>query len=107
MKRVNFFLAGILLAGILFSSCTDPNSPSSSSGLYVPTSANVTSTASLADLQQGRTLYLNNCGQCHNLYTPDTYSVASWKSIVPNMGGRTAMTQAQINLVLKYVTKGQ
>ena len=79
----------------------------SSSSLYTPTSSDATSTATLADLQQGRTLYINNCGRCHGLYSPDTYTPAQWKSVIPNMAANTSMTSSQVTLVTKYVTRGQ
>jgi len=74
--------------------------------LYTPTSADATTTATLADLQQGRTLYINNCNSCHSLYSPDSYTASQWKSIMSNMGPKTNMSSSQILLVTKYVTRG-
>ncbi|MCB0495478.1 MAG: hypothetical protein KDC79_05050 [Cyclobacteriaceae bacterium] len=76
------------------------------SSLYVPTNDDVTSTATLDELQQGRDLYINYCGDCHKLYTPESYSVAQWQNIVPDMARKTNLTSAETELVLKYVTKG-
>ena len=79
---------------------------SSGDSLYTPTAADVTSTASLSDLQQGRTLYINNCNSCHSLYSPDSYTPTQWKSIISNMGPKTGMSSSEILLVTKYVTRG-
>ena len=79
---------------------------SGSSSLYTPITGDVTATATLQDLQQGRTLYMNNCNSCHSLYSPDDYTPAQWRTILPNMTPRTGMTSAEIILVTKYVTRG-
>lgn len=82
-------------------------SKNSSSNLYQPTSADVTATATLTDLQQGRSLYVNYCGQCHYLYSPDDYSPTAWKSILSSMAPRTGMNSSEVTLVTKYVTRGK
>jgi mono/diheme cytochrome c family protein len=63
--------------------------------------------ATLSDLQQGRTLYISHCGQCHDLYLPENFSASQWRSILPNMAPRTSLTSAEVQLVTKYVTKGK
>ncbi len=96
--------SGIVFLALMFGSC----SKSSDSGnLYTPTSADATASATLTELQQGRTLYINNCGACHNLYSPDSYSVTQWKSFMNSMGPKTSMTSSQDTLALKYVTRGK
>ena len=105
MKKKNFgFLFGLgAIVFIFLSGCSKSNT---SSSLYTPTIADATATATLADLQQGRTLYINNCNSCHSLYSPDSYTSSQWKTIIGNMGPRTSMSSAQILLVTKYVTRG-
>jgi cytochrome c5 len=84
--------------------CTKTNQDTSA--LYTPSNANVTATATLQELQQGRTLYVNNCNSCHALVSPESYSPAQWKSILNNMAPRTNLTASEIKLVSKYVTMG-
>jgi mono/diheme cytochrome c family protein len=107
MRKIQsrYLLAFSAFVLILIISCS--KNSSSGSSLYTPTSADATATATLAELQQGRTLYMNNCNACHGLYSPDDYNSTQWKSIIGNMGQRTAMTSSQILLVTKYVTRGQ
>ena len=81
--------------------------PGNTQNLYVPTSADVTSNATLSELQQGRVLYVNNCAECHGLHSPDEYTSSQWSSIMSSMGPRTNMSPAQIELVRKYVTRGK
>jgi hypothetical protein len=102
MKRINRLVL-ILVLGLSGSCSKD----SSSSNLYTPTSADVTANATLSELQQGRTLYLNNCGNCHNLYSPDDFSPAIWKSYISTMAPRTNMNTSQVSLVTKYVCRGK
>jgi mono/diheme cytochrome c family protein len=101
MRRIKWLFPALILG--ISVSCT--KTPTAS--LYVPTSSDATATATLADLQQGRTLYIDNCGSCHNLYSPDDYSKSSWTNIMPGMESKTGMNGAQVTLVTKYVTRGQ
>jgi hypothetical protein len=93
----------LILAAVFLSSCTK----TSTASLYTPASSDATATATLDELQQGRTLYVNNCGKCHNLYSPDDFSASQWKTIIPNMEPKTSISTLQASLVTKYVTRGQ
>jgi mono/diheme cytochrome c family protein len=101
MKKNKLFTLALIL--VLSWSCT--KIPQAS--LYTPVSSDATANATLEQLQQGRDLYINNCGSCHNLYSPDDFSVNSWKSIMPRMASKTNMNTSQVSLVSKYVTRGQ
>ena len=109
MKRLLYF--GFLFGWGLFfcNACSkDMGASNNSSGsMYIPTTSDVTSNATLAELQQGRTLYMNNCGTCHALYSPDNYSASSWSNILSNMVPRTGLSSVDATLVLKYVTRGK
>ena len=102
MKGINRIVL-ILVLGISGSCSKD----SSTSNLYTPASADVTANATLSELQQGHTLYINNCGNCHNLYSPDDYTPASWKSIISTMAPRTGLNESQVILVTKYLCRGK
>jgi hypothetical protein len=106
MKTLKSIIVGVLLIFmfLLSGSCTKKNADTAS--LYIPTSADITATATLTELQQGRDLYINNCGKCHGLYSPDTYSSTQWKSIMNSMAPKTGLTAAQALLVTKFVTRG-
>lgn len=105
MKIVKVIVLGMSF-GVL-AACTKNSDSLDSGSLYIPASSDTTAYASLADLQQGRDLYINNCGRCHSLYSPDSYSVSTWKGIISQMAGRTSMTSAQVTLVTKYVCRGK
>ena len=92
---------------LFFSTSACQKNSVDTSSFYVPTSANVTVNATLAELQEGRILYLNNCNRCHGLYSPDSYTPTQWKSVLSTMGPRTTMSSSDIVLVTKYLCKGQ
>jgi hypothetical protein len=103
--KIKLIIAVIFVLAIMVS-CTKTSG--STGDLYVPTSADVTATATLADLQQGRTLYINNCGSCHKLYSPDNFTSTQWKNnIMPSMGPKTSMNSSEKSLVTKYVARGK
>ena len=77
------------------------------SGLYTPTASDVTANATLLELQQGKSLFVNRCAACHGLYTPDTYTSTNWKSILNSMASRAGLSSSESTLVLKYVTRGK
>jgi cytochrome c5 len=83
------------------------NLTSNTDSLYVPTAADVTSSATLPDLQAGRSVFINSCGRCHAFYSPDNLSVANWKTIVPNMASRAGLSATETAQVTKYVTRGK
>jgi mono/diheme cytochrome c family protein len=106
MKKMKYSYL-LLISGVLFlfiQSCSKSSTDSSS--LYTPTSVDVTPSATLVDLQQGRILYINNCGRCHGLYSPDNFSSTQWKSIISSMAPNTGLSASDILLVTKYVTRG-
>jgi mono/diheme cytochrome c family protein len=104
IETIFFSLISILIVISITSYKKDNLNPNA---LYTPTSSDVSPTATLQDLQSGRTLYVNNCGQCHNYYMPEDYSSTQWATILSSMAPRTGMTSAQVQLVKKYVSKGK
>ncbi len=103
-KRIILIISQFIFVFVLMSCSKDSQNTSQ---LYVPDESNVTATATLDELQQGRVLFINNCGACHAYPTPESYTPSQWKSIMNQMGPKTSMSSAEIVLVTKYVCKGQ
>jgi hypothetical protein len=103
LKTKLFF---VVFIAVIAASCSK-SSQSSQASLYIPTSSDVTAKATLQELQDGRALYINNCGKCHDLFSPDDYSASRWKTIMSGMAPKTNMSASQVTLVTKYVTRGQ
>jgi hypothetical protein len=105
MEKRYFPIVFSLAVILTFSGCSKSGADTSS--LYTPSSSNVTATATLQELQQGRILYINNCGQCHGLVSPDSYTPTQWKSsILPIMTLRTNLSASDVQLLTKYICKG-
>jgi len=105
-KMNKYYLPFLFVALAAFFGGCKKDATVGSDSLYTPTIANVTANATLQELQTGRTLYVNNCNNCHGLYLPENYSVTQWKSILSTMGPRTGMPSSDLLLVTKYVCKG-
>ena len=62
-----------------------------SAKLLTPTQTDVDRVASkypnytLTELNQGKSLFEANCGNCHGLKSPSSHTEAEWKEIVPRM----------------------
>ena len=106
MKLRKFECLAIILFAIIILGAGCTKNGGDTSSLYVPTSSDVTSTATLEELQQGRALYIDNCNACHGYYNPDNYSPSQWRNILGNMAPRTSMSSPEVNLVTKYLTRG-
>ena len=55
---------------------------------------------------EGKTLFDNNCGKCHDLPHPSQYSKAEWAKIVPPMAKEAKLDATQENQILLYVQYG-
>ncbi|MFT4753414.1 MAG: cytochrome c5 [Salibacteraceae bacterium] len=63
----------------------------------------------LANLKEGQSLYMANCGSCHGLKDPTSHTTAEWKRIVPQMAEMINKMEVKLDvesqdLILKYVT---
>ncbi len=104
MKKSKWFLLFFAI-GMGLVSCS--NQLTDTSNLYIPTPSDVTATATIDELTQGRSLYIDNCEKCHGLYTPESFSSSQWKSVMLQMAPKTRMSAAEVSLVSKYVSKGK
>jgi hypothetical protein len=105
MKKYVLRFSVFMIVLLLCDACTKDNP--GLDNLYTPAASDATATATLGELQQGRTLFINNCGTCHSLYSPDSFSASNWGSILSNMVPRTGLSQSNASLVSKYVTRGK
>ena len=59
--------------------------------------------ASLATLQQGNTMYEENCSKCHGLKSPTAYNEEQWGKHVKRMAPKARIDKATEELILQYV----
>lgn len=65
---------------------------------------------SLADLNQGKAIFIQNCDECHKFKKPASQSEAEWLEVVPEMvakankkAGRTIIDTKSQEQLLKYL----
>ena len=57
----------------------------------------------LAKLNQGRTLFVHRCIECHTLPPIWKYSHSDWPKIVNDMSHRASLTPAERDAVIAYI----
>lgn len=95
MKRI--FLLTVAVIGV--ASCT---SQKTNSGRTTQTPIKIT--PSNENMAQGKVLFENNCGKCHDLPTVEEYNDEKWKAIVDWMAPKAKLTPQQADLVYLYVS---
>ena len=53
---------------------------------------------------QGRKLYVNHCGGCHNLYLPKEYNADQWKKNIDEMQEKAKISDKEKQLIYQYLT---
>jgi len=56
------------------------------------------------ELAEGKSLYENSCGRCHQLYNAKDYSAEQWKPIVQRMQKKARLDDAQGLKIYNYLT---
>ena len=54
-------------------------------------------------MDQGKTLYSQKCGKCHDLKSVDSYTEEQWSNILPKMGVKAKLTDEEYAQVNAYV----
>ena len=92
MSKKKIILFSIVICGFIYG-C--------SRQLYMPSS---TDEANQAGLLQGRKLYVNHCGSCHNLHLPKEYNANQWKKNIDEMQEKAKITDKEKQLILQFLT---
>ena len=58
-----------------------------------------------AELAEGRTLFVNNCAKCHDLYSPKDFNAEQWKSIMLRMQKEAKISDEEREKIYAYLTK--
>lgn len=59
--------------------------------------------ATLAALTEGHSIYTGVCSNCHKVYNVYTFSEEKWTSIISHMAPKARLTDAQKDVLTKYV----
>ncbi|WP_396194067.1 cytochrome c [Flavobacterium sp.] len=57
-----------------------------------------------AELAEGKSLYENNCANCHSLYKANDFNAEQWKPIVLDMQKKAGLNDAQGQKIYNYLT---
>jgi hypothetical protein len=60
--------------------------------------------STVAELEQGRTLYAKRCATCHELFEPAHFSGPRWKAQLAEMRDRAGLKDDEERLILQYLT---
>ena len=89
MKKIVFTIS---VLGITAISCTPKSVP-----------VVETATTEVDKLAQGKTIFDNSCGRCHDLPNPTAFSSVEWVGIMNAMAPKAKLNDAQHQLVYDYV----
>lgn len=84
-----FVLAGLTL---LLVGCATPTTPAQAGAAKAPAAA-----------PAGATLWAQNCGHCHNMRSPDSYSDAQWEVALLHMRIRANLTAEEHKQILAFL----
>ena len=102
-SRGAFKILGLMALGFLPLGCA------TTGGVPVPDSTTVSRADSqwpgttLADLQQGRTAYVQNCAACHNLHDASDLSPSGWRRVMVKMQKKAKIDDVTKDSILRYL----
>lgn len=85
--------AMFITAFLMTVSCTNQGTPAKQESL-----------SDGAKIAQGKTIFENSCGRCHDLPEPKDYTDQQWIPIVNSMAPKAKLTTAQGEMVYLYIT---
>ena len=88
--------AGLALIGFVLVGCSTPSDAKKSD------SASATQKSAAAG-PSGATMWVQNCGHCHNLRSPDSYSDAQWEVAMLHMRLRANLTAEEHRKILTFL----
>jgi cytochrome c5 len=78
-------------------------------GARLPTAADLLSSdgepveANAEALQEGRSVFLKDCAECHRYYWPEEYTPTEWRALLPEMGDRTGLGDDELRALTLYL----
>lgn len=56
-----------------------------------------------AQMEEGKTIWEGKCARCHKLYSPGSYTVHKWESILVRMNPKAKLNQDEAGKVRAYI----
>ena len=91
-------LSALALGSILMVQCSPKAAKSTTASTTKPEPR-----YTAAQVEEGHTIYTNNCAKCHKLINPADKSLDKWNSVLPRMIGKAKLDDQQGALVRAYV----
>ncbi len=101
MKK-QIVITGLCIAIFQLASCTKKAAPASSE-TPAEEVASLKSKYTEPQILQGKTVYTNNCGKCHELHKPEEYTIKRWHKILPDMCRKAKLGNDDAALVRAWV----
>jgi cytochrome c5 len=95
MKKITTSLLGLSFILIL-SQCAPK--------LYTPSETNVSASANLEELNKGKTLLMEKCGDCHATPSPRKHDSNGWVTTLDRMQPQAKISDNEKALIFKYLT---
>lgn len=102
MKKI-LTLSCILAAVLIMANCTPKVAGTVADKEPAPTKSQVMASFTKDQLEQGHTLYTNNCGKCHGLKDPDSRTPVEWNNILKKMIPKAKLNYDDGKLVRAYL----
>jgi hypothetical protein len=55
-------------------------------------------------LDNARTLYVNRCSGCHNLYLPKDHTLPEWNKVMDRMAPKAKLSAVERDIIQRYIT---
>lgn len=96
MKKI---IAAASFTAILLVSCTPKASTSAATA--------GTSTSTVEQIAQGKTIFESSCGRCHKLPDPASHNPVQWVGIMNSMAPKAKLNDDQHKWVYDYIVSAQ
>ena len=63
--------------------------------------------AALADLNNGRELFIGSCDKCHKLPNPTKHDLSGWQNTMKAMAPKAHLSNSDAEMVIKYLAAAQ
>ncbi len=112
MKKYTIVFIALLFAVACSVKKSTPKTEISSREIETKTTTTKTTTSltdeEITHINDGKNLYNQKCGSCHELYNPSSKTKEQWTKIVPDMAKRSQETYNKISFkeeqyILKYL----
>ena len=101
MNKYTTILAIIVLS--VFAACSSKKLATTAPADNANAATTPPTNVSMAELEEGKSIFYSNCAKCHTLYDPASRTVSKWNHILPIMTRKAKLDETQAAKVSAYV----